>query len=226
MKRKQIVALLLAAVLLLLCLTGCSGSDYLLSQSQLDEKLAAAREDGYNEGLEDGRSEAEDEHHNDYDAGYNDGYERGRADTEDEYKHLAEDSYENGYEEGVSAGASFDVDSVWKEGYDYGYNSGIASSGTAVTSPSVSESQSEPTTPIAMLQPETQPAPAVEQTPQQETSPTAATYDYIINTNTGKFHYTWCKSVSKMAEKNKWYYNGTRDSVVAMGYVPCKNCNP
>ena len=77
-----------------------------------------------------------------------------------------------------------------------------------------------------MLQPETQPAPAVEQTPQQETSPTAATYDYIINTNTGKFHYTWCKSVSKMAEKNKWYYNGTRDSVVAMGYVPCKNCNP
>lgn len=50
--------------------------------------------------------------------------------------------------------------------------------------------------------------------------------DYIINTNTGKFHYTWCKSVSKMAEKNKWYYNGTRDSVVAMGYVPCKNCNP
>lgn len=50
--------------------------------------------------------------------------------------------------------------------------------------------------------------------------------DYIINTNTGKFHYTWCKSVNKMAEKNKWYYTGTRDSVVAMGYVPCKNCNP
>ena len=50
--------------------------------------------------------------------------------------------------------------------------------------------------------------------------------DYIINTNTGKFHYTWCKSVNKMAEKNKWYYTGTRDSVIGMGYVPCKNCNP
>ena len=66
------------------------------------------------------------------------------------------------------------------------------------------------------------PAPA----PQQETAPTAATYDYIINTNTGKFHYSWCKSVAKMSEKNKWYYTGTRDSVINMGYVPCKNCNP
>lgn len=50
--------------------------------------------------------------------------------------------------------------------------------------------------------------------------------NYVINTNTGKFHYTWCKSVNKMAEKNKWYYTGTRDSVINMGYVPCKNCNP
>ena len=58
------------------------------------------------------------------------------------------------------------------------------------------------------------------------TTPPAISCDYIINTNTGKFHYTWCKSVKKMSEKNKWYYTGTRDSVVAMGYVPCKNCNP
>lgn len=58
------------------------------------------------------------------------------------------------------------------------------------------------------------------------TTPPATSCNYIINTNTGKFHYTWCKSVRKMAEKNKWYYTGTRDSVVAMGYVPCKNCNP
>lgn len=50
--------------------------------------------------------------------------------------------------------------------------------------------------------------------------------DYIINTNTGKFHYTWCNSVKKMSEKNKWYYTGTRNSVISMGYVPCKNCNP
>lgn len=65
-------------------------------------------------------------------------------------------------------------------------------------------------------------------TPDQTINTTTppANCNYVINTNTGKFHYTWCKSVSKMSEKNKWYYTGTRDSVVAMGYVPCKNCNP
>ena len=62
----------------------------------------------------------------------------------------------------------------------------------------------------------------------QTTSTTTppANCNYVINTNTGKFHYSWCKSVAKMSEKNKWYYTGTRDSVINMGYVPCKNCNP
>ena len=62
----------------------------------------------------------------------------------------------------------------------------------------------------------------------QTTSTTTppANCNYVINTNTGKFHYSWCKSVGEMAEKNKWYYTGTRDSVINMGYVPCKNCNP
>ena len=50
--------------------------------------------------------------------------------------------------------------------------------------------------------------------------------NYIINTNTGKFHYTWCSSVKKISEKNKWNYTGTRDSVIKMGYEPCKKCNP
>ena len=63
-----------------------------------------------------------------------------------------------------------------------------------------------------------------EQTTSTTTPP--ANCNYVINTNTGKFHYSWCKSVAKMSEKNKWYYTGTRDSVINMGYVPCKNCNP
>ena len=63
---------------------------------------------------------------------------------------------------------------------------------------------------------------------EQTTSTTTpqANCNYVINTNTGKFHYSWCKSVAKMSEKNKWYYTGTRDSVINMGYAPCKNCNP
>lgn len=50
--------------------------------------------------------------------------------------------------------------------------------------------------------------------------------NYIINTNTGKFHYPWCSSVGKMNESNKWYYTGTHDEVVNMGYDPCQRCCP
>ena len=50
--------------------------------------------------------------------------------------------------------------------------------------------------------------------------------DYILNMNTKKFHYPDCSSVGQMKEKNKWAYNGSRDDVIAMGYVPCKRCNP
>ena len=50
--------------------------------------------------------------------------------------------------------------------------------------------------------------------------------DYILNTNTHKFHYPWCRSVGQMAEHNKWAVHMTREEVLARGYVPCKNCNP
>lgn len=49
---------------------------------------------------------------------------------------------------------------------------------------------------------------------------------YILNTNTKKFHYPSCKSVNQMKEKNKKPYTGTREEIIEMGYVPCKNCNP
>ena len=49
---------------------------------------------------------------------------------------------------------------------------------------------------------------------------------YILNTNTKKFHYPSCGSVKQMKESNKQSYTGSRDDVIAMGYVPCKKCNP
>ena len=49
---------------------------------------------------------------------------------------------------------------------------------------------------------------------------------YILNTNTKKFHYPDCKSVKQMKQKNKKEYTGTRDEIIKMGYVPCKNCDP
>jgi DNA-entry nuclease len=49
---------------------------------------------------------------------------------------------------------------------------------------------------------------------------------YILNSNTGKFHYPSCSSVKDMKEKNKVYFYGTRQQAIAKGYVPCKRCNP
>lgn len=49
---------------------------------------------------------------------------------------------------------------------------------------------------------------------------------YVLNTNTKKFHYPSCSSVNDMKEKNKREFTGTRDEIIAQGYVPCKRCNP
>jgi PBP1b-binding outer membrane lipoprotein LpoB len=51
-------------------------------------------------------------------------------------------------------------------------------------------------------------------------------YDYVLNNNTMKFHYEECESVNKILPKNKAFLDGTRENAIAMGYVPCKNCNP
>ena len=56
--------------------------------------------------------------------------------------------------------------------------------------------------------------------------PQPAGTDYVLNTNTRKFHYPSCRSVKTMKPKNTQYYNGTRDEVIAKGYDPCQNCNP
>ena len=49
---------------------------------------------------------------------------------------------------------------------------------------------------------------------------------YVLNKNTMKFHYPYCDSVDDMSEKNRWDFDGTREEVIAMGYAPCKRCNP
>ena len=50
--------------------------------------------------------------------------------------------------------------------------------------------------------------------------------NYVLNTNTSKFHYPDCKSVSDMNPKNRRDFYGTREEAIAMGYVPCKRCKP
>lgn len=66
--------------------------------------------------------------------------------------------------------------------------------------------------------------------PTEETASASASEtrpaDYIVNTNTGKFHYPDCRWVGEMAEKNKWYFTGNRDELIRQGYEACKGCCP
>ena len=62
-------------------------------------------------------------------------------------------------------------------------------------------------------------------TPAPVTNP-ASSADYVLNLNSKKFHYPYCSSVDDMNEKNKYFFTGTREEVLSMGYVPCKRCNP
>ena len=72
--------------------------------------------------------------------------------------------------------------------------------------------------------PETEP-PATTQPP--ETDPPADNgRDYVVNTNTKKFHYPSCSSADDIKDSNRWEYHGTRDDLIGMGYVPCKRCDP
>ena len=61
----------------------------------------------------------------------------------------------------------------------------------------------------------------------KETSaPVSTGTEYILNTNTKKFHYPSCSSVKQMKASNKKEYTGSRDDLIAQGYDPCKKCNP
>lgn len=93
---------------------------------------------------------------------------------------------------------------------------GGASTVLALSETNPSASSSDNTARAAAPAPTPTPAPA----------PAELTYNYVLNTNTKKFHYPDCKSVKQMKDKNKSFYEGTRSSVIAMGYDPCGNCHP
>ena len=61
---------------------------------------------------------------------------------------------------------------------------------------------------------------------EQATGREASQADYILNTNTKKFHYPTCSSVNDMKEKNKQEFFGTRDEAISNGYSPWGRCKP
>ena len=50
--------------------------------------------------------------------------------------------------------------------------------------------------------------------------------NYVLNTNTKKFHEVDCSSVSSMSESSRKDYTGDRESLIEQGYDPCGSCKP
>lgn len=111
---------------------------------------------------------------------------------------------------------------------------------TTEASEETTEVTTEPTT-VPTTEPATEATaeattePATKETTEPETEPTtepatepteANGRDYVVNTNTGKFHYPSCSSADRIKESNRWDYFGTREDLIDMGYSPCGRCHP
>lgn len=49
---------------------------------------------------------------------------------------------------------------------------------------------------------------------------------YVLNTNSKKFHLPSCRSVDDMKESNRQDVTENRDTLIEMGYAPCRQCSP
>ena len=50
--------------------------------------------------------------------------------------------------------------------------------------------------------------------------------DYVLNTNSMKFHYAFCEWAQKISSKNRKDYTGSREDLLEQGYSPCGSCIP
>lgn len=67
---------------------------------------------------------------------------------------------------------------------------------------------------------------STEKNAKPETASEEVEADYVLNTNTKKFHLPKCSSVKKMKPENTSYFNGTKEELISYGYKPCGNCKP
>ncbi len=50
--------------------------------------------------------------------------------------------------------------------------------------------------------------------------------DYVLNQNSGTFHYPTCSHASRISEENKKIIRATREEMIANDYTPCGTCKP
>lgn len=49
---------------------------------------------------------------------------------------------------------------------------------------------------------------------------------YVVNVQSGKFHLNGCDNIEDIRDRNKMYYDGERDDLLDMEYIPCGGCRP
>lgn len=59
-----------------------------------------------------------------------------------------------------------------------------------------------------------------------ENSSASEKVQYVLNTNSKKFHRPDCSGVESMSDKNRQDTVADRDELIAQGYSPCAICNP
>lgn len=67
--------------------------------------------------------------------------------------------------------------------------------------------------------------PPIQTDPPEQTEP-AAECDYVLNTNSMKFHDPNCEWAEKISNKNRREYTGDRQDLIDQGYDPCGSCHP
>ena len=50
--------------------------------------------------------------------------------------------------------------------------------------------------------------------------------NYVLNTNTKKYHLPSCSGAKRTQKKNKEEFVGSKAEIEAKGYEPCGSCNP
>ena len=64
-----------------------------------------------------------------------------------------------------------------------------------------------------------------EESSEESSVDTSIEADYVLNVGSKKIHAPDCPSVSQMSDKNRKYYTGSIDELLAQGYKPCGSCN-
>lgn len=84
----------------------------------------------------------------------------------------------------------------------------------------------EPTVQVPVIEDPTLEETALPSLPTAVTPPEDNGHDYVLNTNTRKFHYPSCSSVPNIKPANRADFHGTRDEAIAKGYDSCGRCHP